>query len=294
MKQSTTRYASLPRRTFLKLTGLTIPLAAFLGRIPRAIAGWWEHGETDYWQGGIFIQENLDLSERAGGIIRAKIDDRWEKYPVIELDDAFMEWNLQSRLDYLDTISKGHMPSLSGPHAAAVATHGGGRRDSRFTLNNAIKGVGLAPRKEKIAELIQRLKSTMDQDLPSKLEILKDNYRHSEWWDRTSQVSLELYTRPDFETHTFLNIMARPTATIVFIDMPSFELRAIAQIVHPDDPNITPQDRDLLEYSNLAHDYFHGSGEKRYALLAFHIIEQFDNSPSSGLGVRVKPPLPEK
>jgi hypothetical protein len=285
---------SLPRRAFLKMTGIAIPLAAFLGRVPRAIAGWWEHGETQYWKDGSFIQKNVDLSEIGKGIIRAEVDGRWGDYVLTEFDDAFMEWNLNSRLEYLDSIATGQMPSLQGPHAAAVATYGGGRRDSRFSLNNAVKGMGFTPKKERLGEMIERLKSTMDEDMPKKLEILKENYRHPEWWDRSRQISLELYARPDFETHTFLNLMANPIATIVFTDMPSYELRAIVRIVHPRDENITPWERDLLDYCNLAHDYFHGGAGKQYSLLAFHIIEQFDNSPGSGMGVRRKPPLPEK
>ncbi len=294
MASRSTGRSPLPRRTFLKLSGLTIPLAAFFGRVPQAIAGWWERSQTELWPNGVFVQDNVDMSRIEEGIIRARINGAWDDYSLIELDDAFMEWNLTSRLDYLESISKGRMPGLAGPHAAAVATSGGGRRDTRFLLNNAVKGMGFAPRRDKIGALTERLKSTLEADMPEKLEILRENYRHPEWWDRTRQVSLELYARPDFETHTFLNLMANPAATIVFTDMPSYELRTIARIVHPQNPDLSTWERDLLEYSNLAHDYFHGQGGRRYALLAFHIVEQFDNSPGSGQGRRVNPPLPEK
>ncbi len=285
---------SLPRRTFLKLSGLTLPLAAFFGRIPRAMAGWWEQGPGQHWQNGIFVQKNVDVSRIDEGIVRAKINGAWDEYTVIELDDAFMEWNLSSRLDYLESISQGQMPSLAGPHAAAVATSGGRRRDTRFLLNNAVKGMGLAPRREKISELLERLEGTLEASMPEKLEILKENYQHPEWWDRSKQVSLELYSQPEFETHTFLNLLANPTATIVFTDMPSYELRAIARLVHPQDENALGWEHDLLRYSNLAHDYFHGPAPQPSALLAFYIIEQFDNSPGSGRGRRVLPVLPEK
>jgi hypothetical protein len=285
---------SLPRRTFLRATGFAMPFMAFLGKVPQALASLWEHGDRNYWQGGIFLQDNVDMSKIDQGIIRAHINGNWREHSVTELDDDFMEWNLKARLKYLQTIAQGNMPSLAGPHAAAVATHGGGRRDSAFTLNNAIKGMGFAPKKERIGELTDRFKSTMDADMQEKLEILQDNYRHPELWNRTKQLSLELYTAPDFETHTFLNIMANPVATIVYTDMPSYELRAIVRIIHPQDSKVTQEEKDLLEYTNLAHGYFHGGADKRYSLLAFHIIEQFDNSPRSGLGVRVQPPLPEE
>jgi hypothetical protein len=285
---------SLPRRAFLKLTGIAVPLAALLGRVPRAMAGWWEQGETEHWNDGGFVQNHVDLSNIAMGAVRAEVDGQWDTYHLTELDDAFMEWNLNSRLEFLDTIATGQMPGLAGPHAAAVATYGAGRRDSRFTLNNAVKGMGLAPKREHLGDMIEKLQSTMDEDMPKKLEILKENYRHPEWWDRSKQISLELYAHPDFETHTFLNIMTNPIATLVFTDMPSYELRAIVRIVHPQDESAGPGERDLLRYCNLAHDYFHGETGKKYPLLAFHIIEQFDNSPGSGRGVRRKPPLPER
>ena len=248
----------------------------------------------EYWQEGMFRQDNVDMDKYDQGIIRARVDDSWEEYPLVELDDAFMEWNLESRLEYLKTIAEGKMPSLAGPHAAAVATYGGGRLDSHFSLNNAIKGMGFAPKREHIREMIDKYKDTIELPMPEKLEILQGNYRRPELWDRTKQVSLELYATPDFETHTFLNVMANPVATIVFTDMPSYELRAIVRIVQPQDPHALPFEKDLLEYSNMAHGYFHGGADKRFNLLAFHIIEQFDNSPSSGRGVRVLPPLPEQ
>lgn len=286
--------SSLPRRAFLKMAGLAMPLAAILTKIPQALAGPWEHGDEHYWKEGVFTQDNVDMSKMDQGIIRARINGHWERYPVVELNDAFMEWNLASRLEYLQILAEGRMPSLAGPHAAAVATYGGGRRDSQFTLNNAIKGMGFAPKREKIQGLTEKYQSTMDADMKEKLEILQDNYHHPELWDRTMQVSLELYARPDFETHTFLNLMSNPVATIVFTDMPSYELRAIARIIHPQDPDVLPEEKALLEYSNLVHGYFHGGADRRYSLLAFHIIEQFDNSPRSGMGVRVEPPLPEE
>lgn len=285
---------SLPRRAFLKMAGLSVPLGAMLAKIPQALAGPWEQGRKNYWREGIFSQDNVDMSKINQGIIRASINNRWEEYRMVELNEAFMEWNLKARLEYLKIIAEGHMPSLAGPHAAAVATHGGGRRDSRFTLNNAIKGMGFVPKAERIQELTEKFKRTMNADMEERLEILQDNYRQGELWDRTKQVSLELYARSDFETHTFLNLMANPVATIVFTDMPSYELRAIARIIHPQDPNVPQGERDLLEYSNLAHGYFHGGAERRYSLLCFHIIEQFDNSPGAGMGVRVQPPLPEE
>ena len=286
--------SSLPRRAFLKVAGLGVPIMALLGKIPQALAGPWERGIKNYWHQGRFAQDNVNTGKIHEGIIEARINDRWDKYRVAELNDAFMEWNLKARLDYLKKIAQSEMPSLSGPHCASVATYGGRRRDSEFTLNNAVKGMGLVPKKDRIEELGERLKSTMDADMKEKLEILQDNYNHPELWDRGKQISLELYARPEFETHTFLNLMANPMATIIFLDMPSYELRTIVRIIHPQDPNMLPEEKALLEYSNLAHGYFHGGAERLHNLLVFHIIEQFDNSPGSGMGVRVQPPLPEE
>ena len=101
-------------------------------------------------------------------------------------------------------------------------------------------------------------------------------------FDRTKQISLELYATPEFETGTFLNQMANPAVAIVFLDMKSFELKAIAQMLHPDDPKLSDYEKQVVEYANLIHSYFHGEFDRMFIAVVYHVIEIYDNSPGKG------------
>lgn len=280
------------RRTFLKTTTIAAPALLALGGIQNLFAGKWEQSEEKFWQGTMFRQTNVDLARSGRGFIGARIDKKWHEYKIQTLSPEFVKWNLESRLEDLGGIEQGTMPSLAGPHSAAVASYGTGRRDSRVVINNAVKGIGCAPRTEKLKERIALLKETFEEPMSKKLAILRDGYKDPALWDWTKQTSLELYTVPDFETHTFLNIMKNPVVSIVFLDMPSFEIRAVARLVHPADTRCREEERDLVEYVNLVHDYFHSPAPRKSILMVFHVIELFDNSPGRMRGIRVVPPLP--
>ncbi len=205
-----------------------------------------------------------------------------------------MNWNTSKRLDFLEAIKSGKMPGWGGPHTGSVATYGQPRRDSEFSLNNAVKGIGLAPADGNLDKAIALLKNNFDKPMNEKMEVLKTLYAREDFFDWRKQTSLELYARPDFETHTFLNIMENPLATIVFIDIPSFEMRTIARIVHPEDADAIPSERKLVEFVNLAHEFMHGKFGRQFPLLLFYVVEEFDNTPGSKRGVRTVPPRPDE
>ncbi len=283
------------RRNFLKTLGFAAPLVVLLGKIPRLLwGGKWEHAEKSFWKDNMFFQESVDMSGYEKGIIKARIDGAWQEYTIKEMSEAFRAWNTEKRLEFLDKIKTGKMPGWGGPHSGAVATYGLRRRDSRFTLNNAIKGIGLAPKDENLDAAIDRLKSTYESPMPEKMDVLKSFYEKPDFFDWRKQTSLELYATPDFETHTFLNVMENPIATLVFVDIPSFELRTIARIVHPEDTTALPSEKKLLEFVNLAHEYMHGEFSRHFSLLLFYVVEEFDNTPGSKRGIRTVPELPEE
>ncbi len=285
----------MTRRSFLKTLAFGAPILVFLGKIPNLLwAGKLEHAKKNFWKKGQFIQKNVDMSNYRDGLIKAKVDGKWREFSIRKASDEFIRWNLERRGEFLskikDAMRTGEMPSLGGPHSGSVATYGVGRLDSKFTLNNAIKGIGLAPKDEDVDKIIAKLKETYESPMPEKMDILKSLYEDPNSIDWRKQTSLELYTTPEFETHTFLNVMENPVATIVFLDVPSYELRTIVRIVHPEDTTALPSERKLLEFVNLAHEYMHGKFTKIFPLLLFYIIEEFDNTPGSKLGIRVVPP----
>ncbi|MEO0205386.1 MAG: hypothetical protein ABIL22_01775 [candidate division WOR-3 bacterium] len=283
----------MTRRKFLKSLGFVTTLLLSVKNLPRFLwAGKWEHAKKDFWQGNKFIQKTVDMSGYRKGKIRARIDGKWNEFSIVEPGKDFIEWNAKRRVEFIENIKKGEMPELGGPHSGVVATYGLHRFDSDFTLNNAVKGTGLAPRDEKLDEAIGLLKSTFEKTMPEKMDVLKSMYENPDFFDWRKQTSLELYTTKDFETHTFLNIMENPVATIVFMDIPTYELRTIARIVHPDDDTALSEEKKLLEFVNLAHEYMHGKFPRVFPLLLFYIIEVFDNTPGSKRGIRVVPQRP--
>lgn len=253
-----------------------------------------EHAQRKFWKkGGYFVQSNIDLKNYSKGIIRARVENRWQNFRIQTLPEKFVDWSLQHRLEIIERIRKNEMPPLAGAHNGMVASHGLKRKDAQFSINCAVKGMGFLPKPEKIKDILNLLKTTSDADMEKKIAVLESLYKNGkEIFDLTKQVSLELYATPDFETHTFLNQMTDPGVAIVFLDFPSYELRAIAQMLHPLNPKLTAYERDVVEYINTIHDYFHSQSPRQSIAVIYHIIEVFDNTPGRARGKRVVPPLP--
>ncbi len=287
----------LSRRQFLEKAG-KLGGAVFLSSLAgKAIAGEWEQGMEEYWTEGSFTQDTVDASMEAQGIIKACLDGRWEEFQTVTLPQAFMDWNLTSRLDVLDNIAMmfsgegGSPPSLAGPHNAAMATWGGRRADSLLTINNAFKGMGLCPRRDLIKDRMTEMEELSAGGMGERLQFLRDLYSTSDNFDLTKMISLELYSTSEFETHTFINLMERPTTSLVFLDSKSYEVRGIGQLVAPEDPRAGEYARDIVRYTNMAHSFFHGDFPRLYPGILVHITSVFDNSPGTGRGVRIAPPL---
>ena len=282
-----------------------------------------EHGTMSYWHDvkftpdttdpagkrgrwtGWFHQDVVDASKLKDGIIRGKIDGQWQDLKVVSLPEDFCQWNFGKRQEQLAVIKQmmaapaggmGGMvqPEISGPHNAMVASHGMKRKDSEFDINNAVKGTGWLPKPEKLPEMIALLKRTWNDSMDKKLVLLDSLYtKATDVFDRTKQASLELYSQPNFETHTFLNQMVDPGVAVVFLDLPkSYELRCVAQMLHPDDPGLSDYEKQVVEYINLVHDYFHGQSPRRSIGVIYHVVQVFDNSPGMMRGQRIVPQLP--
>lgn len=254
-----------------------------------------EHADVSLWEEGTFHQETVDFSRLSEGIIRAEVDGSWQEFELRELPRAFQEWSFGRRAATLERFRSNQPPELAGPHNGMVATCGIARNDSRFAINNAVKGMGWLPRDEKLAEVIQVLEKTIDHEFSDKLDRLDSLYEQgTELYDPTRQVSLELYSTPGFETGTFLNQMVNPACAVVFLDIPSYEFKAIAHLMHPDDSGLTETEKLQVKYANLIHSYFHGQFDKQFIAVVYYVIEVYDNSPGKpeAKGKRIVPPLP--
>ena len=238
---------------------------------------------------GYFIQKSIIADRLDEGIVRAKVDGQWREFSLIELPVPFTSWSFKRRMDSLAGITKGDMPGLDGPHNGIIATHGYRREDTIFQTNNAIKGCGFLPKKEKMKEIIQLLKDTNEDHFMDKLEILTGLYENADSiFDMTKQVSLELYAVPERGTQTFLNQMTDPTSVIVFMDVPTFKLKTLAYLLHPENPNLTEYERNMIEYTNLIHSYFHGEFDQVFITTVYNVVEVYNSSPGSAQGKGTK------
>ena len=252
------------------------------------------------WRDGTFHHHTVDARGAARGVLRARLDGRWRDLPLVDLPEAFVQWSLNERKERLRRLAEHGFSQrdLAGPHNACVATYGGPPRDSAVSLNTAYKGMGFVPRAEKLAATITRLKAArrdveagrrgssgaaaapMSQML-AKTRVLAELYSDPSRFDRRKQVSLELFSHPTYFTHTFLNMLANPIASASFLAYPTFELRAVPQLLHAKDPRLTRDERLVVDYVNTIHDFIHhGDGTQQIACI-YHIIEVFEDTPSN-------------
>lgn len=293
----------LTRRAALGVIAGTVGAVAVAGceRPGRRLAGRTQELTTDptghrdpgdWWHpDGYVVHHTVDTSNLEDGRIRAFVSGSWQVFEVLDLPDRFVHWSFRERLVRLQRLAQSGFQrrDLAGPHNACVATVGGPTRDSAVSLNTAYKGLGFAPKADRLAETIELLArkgreaeasagGIQAHALLAKTRVLADLYLEPSRFDRTKQVSLELFATPDHPTHTFLNMMANPVASASFLDFPTFEIRAIPRFLHPKNPDLTEHERLLAQWTNAVHDFVHGGPGDRMACV-YHVFEVFDDSP---------------
>ncbi len=255
---------------------------------------------ASFWQDGFCVQTTTQTPAPGAASIRAQVDGVWQDLPLVDFPQAFWDWNRSKRKEYLDIfremLEKGReatrSPELSGPHNGIVATYGAARQDSRFKLNNAVKGMGFLPAEDRIAELIQLLQDNLEQPLDVKLNLLDSLYTHAEDNFSANRLgSLELYSEPGFATQTFINQMLDPACVTVWLDIPTYKIKQIARLLHPLDPNLTDYERNVVRYINLIHSFFHGEYPRDCIAVVYYNVEVYDSSPGTkeGRGTRISP-----
>jgi hypothetical protein len=253
---------------------------------------------STFWQDGYCLQTNVKSVEaNLESITVNTVEDGWKDFEIVDFPQSFVDWSGRRRLEFLQNF-KGGRPELAGPHNGIVATYGYQRPDTQFSLNNAVKGMGFVPKPEKMAEMTALLDSTADAPFPEKMAILEGFY-HSleENFDLDKQVSLELYSQPEYLTQTFLNQMYNPISTIVFLDIPSYKLKTVARLIDPKNPELTEYEKQVVTWINKIHSYFHGPFSVDYIGVIYYVVEVYDNSPrgrnpETGMGRRIMPLLP--
>ncbi len=295
-----TRLPGLGRRDFLAGTTASLLAGALLPAgcqspdgpepefLPAEAMAWWRD------EGLYFRHDTVDSGQQEAGLVRARVDGRWQRFRTVALPPRFVEWSLSERRTRLQDIARGRFDhdDLQGPHNACVATYGGPSREGRVSLNTAYKGMGFLPRAEALPTLLSQLRvagrrppartrSEFLAQMEQTASFLDGLYSRPELFDLRKQGSLELFTSWRYYTHTFLNMMANPVASASFLDYPTFEIRAVPELLHPADPGLSPLQAGQLEYLNRIHDFVHGPGELRIACV-YHLIEVYEDTPGRG------------
>jgi hypothetical protein len=303
--------AEFRRKTGMKEKGFCVPVTrrGFLGGSAAGVLiGGCRNGDPvsginprDWWKsGGYVVHDSVNIAHLDQGTIRAKVDGQWRNFNTAKLPKRFIQWSLETRVSRLRDLGRYgfRMRDLAGPHNACVATYGGPTRDSAVSLNTAYKGMGFVPEKERLARTIDSIRVTkreiegdggrsFAEVMAKKTAFLGELYRQADLFDSSKQISLELFTEPDYLTHTFLNMMVNPIASASFLAYPTFELRAIPHLLHPLNPHLTPYERNLVRYVNEIHNFVHGGDGEKMACV-YHIIEVFDDTPGdTGKGVKI-------
>lgn len=304
-KKSDTDGLSLSRKRFLGLSASALAGAPFLlascaneksvqkASHPVDPDAWWQNNRY-------IVHDTVDASLCSERLIKAKVDGTWQKFDIKNLPGEFIEWSLTERAYRLERLARFGFSErdLAGPHNACVATFGGPKRDSSVSINTAYKGMGFVPRKEKLSTVIDQLaqsKKKIETDrandfrrmMVKKTEFLGKIYSQRGLFDTTKQVSLELFTRRNHPTHTFLNMMVNPIASASFLAYPTFELRAIPQLLHFANPDLSDHEREIVDYTNMIHNFIHGGTTVNITCI-YHIIEVFDDTPNmNAMGKRL-------
>ncbi len=253
---------------------------------------------AEFWKDGYCVQTTATTPAEGAKSIRAQMEGEWKELPLVPFPQAFWDWNRSRRQEYLEIFREmldqgaesSRSPQLSGPHNGMVATWGAARQDSQFKLNNAVKGMGFLPREDNIAALIALLQSKLEASLAEKLDVLDSLYAAAEQtFSPDRLVSLELYSEPGYNTQTFINQMVSPACVTVWLDIPTYKIKQIARLLHPLDPNLSLYEKQVVQYVNLMHSFFHGNFPRDYIAVIYFNVEVYDSSPGrkDGRGTKI-------
>jgi hypothetical protein len=317
LMNSQNKKARQGRRFFLKWTGFSLTASTIVNGLHSPFA----FAETvvtskNYWhknpQGEDYCkQSRVYATSLNSDAVYARVDNWWRKYPIRELHDEFIQWYAEEKLEVYRRRAEGGEVLWGGAHHPVVATYGNkkGRGDSFFHLNNTVKGIHLCPTYEKLIEMNNYIASHRELGADEIRAYLGEFYSDPNNFDRTKLISIEYYSKnPDLmrvsgykETHTFLNMMENPIATICFLALwkPNFctEIRAIPCLLDPANPNLTEEEQQYVKYPSNLYGWFHHK-DTMYIACIYRVVEVFSQgtlpsaSNDDGRGIRVVPPPP--
>ena len=292
------------RRNFLKWGGAGLLSLPFITKTKLASGSLMTSVKKNYWKGPeeekYCVQKTVYTGELDRGLIWGRVDRIWRPFQVRNSEQTFWDWNFEERLKryeaQLDPEWETNKRYMAGtPHTPAISTYGNirGRGDSAFHLNNKFIALGLAPKEEYIKEINAQMKEFFE-NRQSYIAYFKEIHSDQDLWRKDCQVGSEVFTRPGYETHTFLNLMENPVVNMAFQGgfdiMISYELRCIGRVVHLRDPNADEYEKDLAlfnAYQFAGHTLADPNEIYDIPGVIYYHIEEFDNSVSTLGGTRL-------
>lgn len=176
------------------------------------------------------------------GIARLNQNGHSRDYPIKELPEQFVNWQLEYKRYVYDKIEKDEYLAFNQGHLPVVATMG---RGSLFP-NLANKGVGFTPKDEHMDHYVRLVEDAVEQisALPPhavdetralRVATARAFYAHPEHIDWRRLGLLEI-----FEGTTLHNLIERPLASLLWTgNSPvflSFQVDCVVEIITPDHP----------------------------------------------------------
>lgn len=292
---------ALQRRNFLKWGGASLLTLPFMTKVRLAYGtAPTLTSKINYWatspEGKKYcIQRSVYDGEVKQGYIWGRVDGLWKRFQIRNLEETYWNWHFTEMLKSFEEqlAPEPYEYRAGGPHSPSVASYGNrkGRGDSSFHLNSKIIGLSAVPTQEHIKEINQTMLTMIDEGKDYKTKVAWLNELHKQdIWRKELQPGVEYFTTPEFETHTFLNLMENPVATLCFQGrydiFTSFEIRCIAQIVDPRNPAITGDLLEIVKYPAILHGFYHNNVPEVPAVL-YWPVEEFNNTVKDKPGQRL-------
>lgn len=297
------------RRSFMKLGGASLLSLFALGGAKKALAedDFTEPGVTGnigrYWEADGLTprQRTVRVDKVSNDIITAKIEGRWRKFQIKELDQGFRDFQSNALVAIYDFIMEEEKPFYGGVYCPAIISDGGIKRgDSLFKLNGAYKFVFPCPKEEYIDEITDGLMARLN-DAEERRTWMKANWADQSKWNYKIQVGRDetvMGPNDDIprrnnpthrETHSFRNLMENPLAVVLYLssnNFISYEVRTICHYAAPPADFITPPDGYEAKISRFINvlGYSSHQVDHKFPAMIFYTVEAFDNSMMVGFG----------
>jgi hypothetical protein len=212
--------------------------------------------------------------------VKLEVNTQIKRYPLQELPEDFIQWQLANRLLLFDFLKEKKQPDFFTPHLPTLLTMDPMKTD--FSVNAACKGVGLVPYDDELPELTNTIHSIIKR-------IDASNFHTS--MQKRIEGAMVLYGSPDkinrfalggleiFETQSYENVLNNPFVSLFFVGAAphykSYQLNCIAEIMGKEQSFY----KFMISMRNLFEEaQFHFQQPAYPFAMKYHVVEVIDKS----------------